>query len=139
MDPNSQHQLWSKWTFYVAPGLKRPDIDTVRIAAWRFAKLVFGTTGQMRVEPAHVRRLDGQIVNGVMVELMVEGHPSHDREFVNAMVRRWTGQFFLVGYGNGTYVDAKVRTLAGDQQDGKPRDQMIIMPTLNVTLSGVEQ
>lgn len=50
MNPNSAHQVWSRWTFTVTPGrsIARP-VANVRDNCARFGRKAFGAASEMRV------------------------------------------------------------------------------------------
>ena len=49
-DPNSRHQLWSKWTVTIRPtALGSPTFETVRVNTARFMRKAFGSSAHMRV------------------------------------------------------------------------------------------
>lgn len=136
MDPNSDHQLWSKWTFLVTPPLrqqlnafprrtlkhKRP-FEEVKLNVGRFTNKLFGNTGQGNLQ---------QLRNGQWRYICrVEGAPVHDPAYVKFTKDQWT-KFFIAGFGNGTTVSIDAKLEAGDAQNGKPRDQLIILPQLQI-------
>jgi hypothetical protein len=63
------------------------------------------------------------------IQVRTEGHPAHDPDYVNWMTRQWR-RFFNEGFGPGTTVSVKVKIEAGDTQDGRPPDQLVILPSL---------
>jgi hypothetical protein len=146
MDPNSQHQIWSLWTWTVTPPLEkrttllqfgksprkrkiltRPrNFEEIKVNCARFGRKAFGSTGQMNVQ----HWSNGQYI----VKVRTEGHPVHDPAFVTWMNGNWE-KFFISGFGKGTQVKLETKLEAGDAQDGKPRDQLIIVPPFHI---GVE-
>lgn len=125
MDPNSQHQRWSKWWFVVHPGgSKWPTFPMVREAAATYARLHFGMTTAMEVREEfnfHTNKTEWHI------KVRSEGHPVHDPDFVEAMTRLWE-RWVERGFGPGSRLEVREAKLeAGDRQDGSPRDQLIIM------------
>jgi len=126
MDPNSQNQIWSKWVWFVEPrGLMRVDhADFARVQhnVLRFARRAFGSVGQMRIS---------QTGRGYIVEVIAEGHPVGDKIFQDAMKSSWE-RFFKAGFGQDTTVKMTAKLMAGKRPDGKPPDQMLILPTLEV-------
>jgi hypothetical protein len=137
MDPNSQHQLWSRWIFHVFPHrlVSQRQFQDVRDNCARFARRMFGSAGQMRVEykKLQFRRAghESRQRYGWLVEMRVEGHPAHDQDFTTQMCAKWQ-RFFENGFGAGTFIWFRVYVEAGDKQDGKPPDQLIIVPPLAV-------
>jgi len=135
MDPNSKNQRWSKWKFDVIPGGTRlPAFAQIKHAAAIFARVQFGSASECRVTMTRHAILPRNVLT---VEVRSEGHPVHDPMFCEWMHGQWT-RWALRGFGSGTtcsMVEAKLE--AGDRQNGKPRDQLIIMDsTLLPSLKG---
>lgn len=118
MDPNSQHQIWSKWTFTVRSVKTIPLLELKQNVA-RWLRMGFGSVGEWRV----VRK-----VWDVIIEVSIEGVPAHDPSYVNS-VRRGFRDFVEKGWGVTAIDTVDVKIMAGDQQDGRPRSQMIVMPS----------
>jgi hypothetical protein len=122
MNPNSHHQLWSRWTLRVLPGgTRRPSFAIIRHNAATFGRARFGSASEMRVTDVFTGRRE------VKIEIRSEGHPVHDPEYVAWMHDQWT-RWAAAGFGPGTEVlldEAKLE--AGDRQDGAPRDQLIML------------
>lgn len=116
VDPNSQHQLWSHWTFRVAGGRALPA-GPVRENAARWLRKGFGSVGQARVR----RTLAGWII-----EARVEGVPAEDPAYV-VQVRKAFRKFVEQGWGPMAVDDVGVRILAG----GDGRKQLVVMPGLH--------
>jgi hypothetical protein len=126
MDPNSRNQRWSHWQFYVyADGTKRPDFQTVKENCARFGRLMFGSVSEMKVACSmdESKRLFWDI------EVRTEGHPVHDPMYVEWMHEQWR-RFFREGFGQSCEVKFNEQLIAGDRQNGKPADQLIIMPSI---------
>lgn len=123
MDPNSQHQIWSLWTFIVTPGMvmERPFRD-VKYNLSRFARNAFGSTSQINIV------WDGK---SYVIKIRSEGHPAHDPSYQKYFLENFT-KFFVNGFGLGTSVNMLVKVEAGDKQDGKPAEQLIILPSINL-------
>ena len=124
IDPNSEHQLWSRWTFGVeASPAKLPDVDECADNARRyFAKGFRSTIGRVRC--------DRQGTYYVFV-VEIEGPPGHDPDYADAVKRDFTERFMAQGFGPGArLVRFVVGVLAGDQQDGRPPEQLLVMPGL---------
>ena len=123
MDPNSQHQTWSKWTVTVTPGSQmartiRTHAEVMSNAA-RFFRKAFGTATQCRIHA----------VNGLWTfDVRTEGHPVHDPKYADYMAQAFA-RFFTAGFGPGTQVTTASKLEAGSRQDGTPADQMLILPT----------
>lgn len=126
IDPNSQHQLWSEWRFLVYEGTgTKLHIEHVKRNVHLWAKQTFRTTdGVMNVE---------QLPSGYKISLIVEGASAHDPTFYKYIDMQFTS-FVRNGWGAGAIPFLECKILAGDKQDGKPRDQMIVMPTLDTNL-----
>lgn len=125
MDPNSAHQLWSRWTWTVRPGRRvAVPFEPIKATMARFARQRFGSAGQMRI----VEQLDRYIV-----EVRIEGKPAHDPDYVRHERVRWH-MFFLELFGIRTEVElAGPKIEAGSRQDGTPPDQLIILPSIPLT------
>lgn len=119
MNPNSQNQRWSKWVWFVVPGRKifRP-FSNIKENCARFGRKAFGAASQMRIR---------QNKRGYIVEVLTEGHPVHDPQFVDYVRCGWQ-VFFEHGFGLGTTAKMTAKLMAGSPQNGKPADQMIILP-----------
>lgn len=132
MDPNSQHQLWSSWVFGIqASPTKRPDVREVVDNARRYFTTVFhSTTGRVRCDEQ-----GGYYV--VIIE--IERPPAHDVTFASRVRDDFRERFVKQGFGpKAQLVRFEVSILAGDQQDGKPPDQLLVMPYVSLTqLHGV--
>jgi hypothetical protein len=129
VDPNSKNQRWSHWQFYVyADGTKRPDFQTVKENCARFGRLVFGSVSEMKVACSmdEDKRLFWDI------EVRTEGHPVHDPMYTEWMGQQWV-RFFQEGFGQKVQVKFDAKLEAGDRQDGKPADQLIMLPSVFTT------
>lgn len=129
IDPNSQHQLWSRWIFRIdAPVEKRPPVDEVVANARRYvAKLFHSTIGRVRCD-----QQGGRYV--LIVE--IEGPPAHDPAYVARVIEDVRTRFVAQGFGpRARLTDTVVGILAGDTQDGQPPAQLIVMPRLAVPLA----
>ena len=133
MDPNSKNQMWSRWTYTVYPmALKRPNLATVKYNCAKFGKKVFQSASEMSVmcglekaKPGEKRRLFWEI------DIRTEGHPVHDTAYVEYVHDLWR-RFFREGFGQQCEINCKAKLEAGDRQDGKPADQLIIIPTIKI-------
>ena len=121
MDPNSQHQLWSKWTVTVTPPTapKLRTMAEVETNAARFFRKAFGTATQCRILATP---------DFWTFEVRTEGHPVHDPAYADYMAQAFA-RFFTEGFGVGTQVATASKLEAGSRQDGTPADQMLILPT----------
>jgi len=128
MDPNSAHQRWSLWQYRVYPDqTHRPSFATVKANVARFARLTFGSTSEMRI----VCATDDQARLYWELSVRTEGHPVHDPRYVDWMHAQWR-RFLLNGFGSSCIIHPHARLEAGDRQDGRPADQLIILPTLRI-------
>jgi hypothetical protein len=130
LDPNSQHQLWSEWTFTVYEGGRKMPQTDVQANAARWLRAGFGSVGTARVTKK-VFTVDAGgprpfAQDSWVIEARVEGPPAHDPTYV-ASVRRMFNAFVAKGWGPMAVGTLTVRVLAGDQQDGQPRSQVIVM------------
>ena len=124
MDPNSQHQLWSKWIASVRPsGLGAPTFATVQANCARFLRKAFGTTAQARVR---------QFPKAWVIEVLAEGqyHPDHQDDF--QALAGALSTFLRNGFGPSAQVTVKARLMAGARVDGLPPDQLLMLPTLRI-------
>lgn len=127
MDPNSQNQVWSLWTVTVTGGfLALPSTPAhykhVKFNAARFMRDTFGTASTMRI--VHDR-------NGWTFQVRTEGTPAHDPELVAEYAAAFE-KFFRNGFGTRATVTTTVKFEAGSKQDGKPSDQLLILPRLEM-------
>ncbi|MCC6989929.1 MAG: hypothetical protein IT181_13070 [Acidobacteria bacterium] len=134
MDPNTQHQLWSRWDVTVTPPktmtgpAQRALLEEMRTAWARFVRRAFvTTTGQVRLERRRRWLFSRRFT--IFAQARLEGAPAHDPQYRDVMKRRIV-TFFGSGFGSGTQVRIDVRIEAGDLQDGQPAAQMIVLPTL---------
>lgn len=126
MDPNSQHQLWSRWVFGIeANPNKLPSVEEVANNARRyFAKAFKSTVGRVRCDQQGTYYC-------LIVE--VEGPPAHDPGYVEALREDFTRRFMEQGFSHAAkLVRCDVGVLAGDREDGRPPDQMLVMPSMPV-------
>lgn len=136
MDPNSAHQLWSRWTLTVEE-LGRtvgPKEMAANIPKWLTA--VFGSVGRARFNrhTASMPLSAGSV--GVRftvweVTVEIEGKPAHDPAFVGFVEREWA-KVIEKGWGRTAVPGVSVKILAGDEQDGAPRKQLVVMPTIDL-------
>src|ERR1041384_418336 len=126
MNPNSAHQRWSLWEYRVYPSqTHRPLYRDVKANCARFGRLMFGSASEMHV-------LCGRDEYGRLyweIKVRSEGHPVHDPRYVEWMHGVWR-QFFQNGFGQTCDVWPHARLEAGDREDGRPPDQLIIMPSV---------
>lgn len=129
IDPNSQHQLWSHWTFTVYEGGRHAPYPEVCLNVRRWLRQGFGSMGELKAEERlqTARLPDGTPVpqTTYVIEVRVEGVPAHDPDYV-ASVRRQFLTFIAKGWGPLGTGSVQVKVLAGDRQDGTPRQQLIV-------------
>ncbi len=130
MDPNSDHQLWSRWTFVIEAS-KYVRLALVKENALKWLRMGFGSVGRARITES-VRRTGPKQqfrINRWVIECEVEGPPAHDPEYVES-VRAQFQKFAQAGWGQMATGSTEVRVLAGNKEGGKPRDQMLVIPTI---------
>lgn len=123
MNPNSQNQWWSKWSFVVLPG--RPVVASfavVKSQAARFGRMAFGSGSQMRIR---------QRRQMWTFEILTEGTPVTDDMYVEFMSRKWE-KAFEAWFGPGTRTRVSAKLKAGSWQDGRPAEQLLILPGLSL-------
>lgn len=123
MNPNSGNQTWSKWQWTVYPGRRLAlPFEPIKLAIANFTTRQFGRAGRMRI----TEKLDHYVI-----ELLTEGKPAHDPDFVQITARQFEN-FFTSQFGVSTRtMQAPPTFMAGSRQDGSSRDQLIILPTIN--------
>lgn len=117
MNPNSAHQLWSRWTATVTPATPTaPPFAVVREQCARFYRAAFGSATELHITaaPAHWT-----------IDCRTEGHPAHDATYVTYLTDQIRA-FLLTGFGAKADVQVAVTIEAGDRQDGQPPDQLIL-------------
>lgn len=124
MNPNSAHQLFSKWVVRVRPphGFA-PTFDTVQVNVSRFVRKGFGTCGEMTI----TRKGRDWIV---MFLVDSQRHP-HDQDTFRYFARSFT-RFFREAFGATTEVNVDAKLMAGARLDGQAPDQMIRMPRIQI-------
>ena len=118
---NSSHQWWSLWIFDVIP-FQRIPLDLIKLNCARFGRKAFGSASQMRVTTK---------AGHYTIAIRTEGHPPTDPSYVDHMKRSWK-RFFEEGFGSGTISALKVKLEAGSPQDGRPSNQLILLPTVEI-------
>lgn len=122
MNPNSAHQLWSKWIWVVA-AVKHPKFEEVKLNCARFARKVFGNATAMKI--------DQKADNTWTISLLTEGHPVHDPRYLAYLKSIWV-RFLKNGFGEASKIIVDVKLTAGSRQDGSIAEQMIIIPAINL-------
>ncbi len=126
MDPNSANQLWSRWTFTVR-STKYIPLREVQENVTRWLRQGFGSIGRARV----TERRGPSVSNTWTIECEVEGVAAHDPGFVESVRLQFLG-FVEKGWGMLATGETEVRILAGDVEDGRPRDQLLVMPSIPI-------
>lgn len=119
MNPNSNNQVWSKWTFDIRPQ-KHVSMQWVKSNCARFGRKMFGSASEMRIS----------YQNGVWkIEIRTEGAPVQDVRFVQYIEQIWN-KFLLAGFGGDANVCTTMKLEAGNKQDGTPSDQLVMVPPI---------
>ena len=128
MNPNSAHQQWSEWVFTVEqPGAGASDFNATTLALGRFFTATMGSVGQMKVDEAvNVARH----LKTWTVTVQAEGESVYQpgwRDYVRRAFEASAARHF-----GKARVTMDVRLLAGQTATGKPPDQWLIMPTIEL-------
>jgi hypothetical protein len=131
MNPNSTHQLWSRWIATItAPFHQTHAQDAfsqeMRSACARFYRTLFGSATELKITREFIVAT-GQ--SRFEVDCRTEGAPAPNPEFRQRQIAE-IAQFFgrnLHRYGQ-VDVRVDVRIEAGDVGDGKPPAQLILGP-----------
>lgn len=124
IDPNTEHQLWTEWRFHIFETGRHVPFKEVEYNVAKWLRSGFGSVGQVRVT---------EKVNGYLVEAHIEGADARDEGFVEAVKSQFQKNFVEKGWGDlGAFSSVEVRIIAGDKGDGKPRSQLIVLPTINL-------
>lgn len=111
---------------FVVPGtIRQRSFAEVRENAARFARKCFGSASRMKIE---------QNSRGYLVQVLSEGHPIHDPDYVN-YIRELFERFFTNGFGVGTQVKMNAKLMAGSRQDGTPSEQLLILPPVSMSVN----
>jgi hypothetical protein len=138
MDPNSQHQRWSRWVFGIeASPRKLPSRLSVLDNARRYFAAGFqSTAGRVKCQLLRTP-LDVKFARRATYYLLsidIEGPPAHDPAYQKSVRQDFAKKFVAGGFGfSARLVKFEVQILAGDQQDGRPADQLLVLPTLVVS------
>lgn len=122
MNPNSTHQMWSRWTATVTtdPALVPPSFEQVKENCARFYRKAFGSATELNITGSDVP-------GGTwIIDCRTEGHPAHDPTYVAYMTSELR-RFLVVGFAHAQ-VAFDVKLEAGSRQDGTPADQLIFGP-----------
>jgi hypothetical protein len=121
MDPNSSHQLWSRWSFVIIDGGRHPPFHEVEINAARWLTKLFGTVGRARVK---------ELPHSWEIVCEAEGPPATDPVCIADVRRQFQNNFVAQGWGPLSVGVVEVDILAGDREDGGPAVQIVVMPTV---------
>lgn len=124
MNPNSDHQIWSAWTFSVHEAGRHVPRADVELNVARWLRAGFGSVGEVRVRP---------MPYGWRIEALVEGAPAHDTAYVESVRLQFQQRFVAQGWGPLASGSVTVKVMAGDVQDGKPPAQVVIVPQLRLS------
>lgn len=126
IDPNSQHQLWSRWIIGIQAARQRPTVQEVNDNARRFFKQLFhSSVGRVKCEEQS---------GYYAITLEIEGIPAHDPGVRRDAEMQFERNFVKKGFGTEARLTRFiVGILAGDQQDGKPPEQLLVMPHVSLT------
>lgn len=127
IDPNSQHQLWSHWTFTVYEGGRHAPYADVALNAARWLRAKFGSVARARVEEKLLIQR-GISQKYYVIEAQVEGVPAHDPQLVTSVRQSFARDFVFRGWGPLATSDVTAKVMAGSKQDGKPAAQLVVMP-----------
>lgn len=131
MDPNSTHQLWSRWTFtLLSESLQlHPPQTPLHFAFRRWCVETFGATGHAHCDEfVHTHRVSEQITaKGYILWAEVEGPPVTDPEYI-LYVRRCFRYFVDQNWSTTIRFKMDTAVLAGDAEDGNPPRQLLVLP-----------
>lgn len=133
IDPNSAHQLWSRWTFKLkSPTLARqPPQTPLHVAFQRWCSSTFGSVGQAHADEwEHTHAPTGtKVAKGYILWAEVEGPPSTDPSY-HVFIRKQFRLFVDLNWGRDVLFEMDVNILAGDAEDGKPPRQLVVIQFL---------
>jgi len=120
VNPNSIHQLWSKWTVIIKNPPRRPHYEDVKTNTARFISSHYGHAGSCRIR---------EFPKAWVIEALIESsyHPL-DKSSFNHIARTFT-EYFKQGFGAADII-VKSKLMAGQRLDSQPPDQLLIMPTV---------
>lgn len=129
MNPNGQNQRWSTWIFTVAFTKKGFSLAVVKSDFEKktaaFIKGLFGSSaGQWR----YTCRPQGMTVEVFIEDTDITPYDPAYQEWVKLRVT----QFFVKGFGADITVDVEGKLRAGSREDGRPSDQLLILPNIDL-------
>lgn len=127
INPNSQHQLWGRWTFVVMASSIQPSQQEVLHNARKYFRMAFPAAwGRYRCD---VQVTPMAALYAIIAEL--EGPDVRDLAFVERIKIDFEDKFVKRGFGpSASLARFEVSLLAGDAQDGKPPAQLLVMPRM---------
>ena len=132
--PNSQHQLWSRWTVTIVLPHRASHDDprfhtNIELEHAHVCRRLFGSTGQARVTCV-IGIVRGELTETWTLEARVEGAPVHDPEYRDRHYRILRDHYQR-GFGPLAHVRVTALLEAGDRQDGTPAAQLLILPLVH--------
>jgi 1,2-phenylacetyl-CoA epoxidase PaaB subunit len=124
MDPNTEHQQWSEWRFYIESDRPLP-FQLIKSNFARFFRKLFGTAGQVNVTR-------GRTPTGLvwwMIQAQVEAANVNDPG-KRTWVQSQAAGFVQQGMGPQARLTMEVSLLAGRPENGQPANQWLIMPSV---------
>ena len=133
-NPNSSHQLWSRWTFTIYQGGREQDHSDVKFNAARWLRLGFGSVGRASVKEnvITVTTPDGEkhLERVFVIIAEVEGAPANDPSYVANVRQEFLNRFVASGWGPLATGTVTVDIMAGEAGDGKPPRQLLVLPSI---------
>ena len=130
-DPNSTHQLWSRWTFKLRSERldRHPPQTPLHHAFRRWCGVSFGSAGEAHCDEWVHTHGPTQTVTakGYILWCEVEGPPVTEPTF-QLFVRRRFRIFVDVNWSRRVLFEMDSCILAGDAEDGKPPRQLLVLP-----------
>jgi len=109
-DPNTEHQVWSRWTFEVRECVRTVPHKEVELNAARWLRKGFGSVGKARV---------ARTVTGWRIEAIVEGAPVQEPAYVAHVAQEFQQRFVEPGFGTLATSKVKAELLAGEDPAGR--------------------
>jgi hypothetical protein len=136
MNPNSHHQLWNRLAIVVTLPYRpshapRRFFEGVKGEIARELRRLFGSTGQARVRYAVDPPQPGLRQERWLVDVRYEAtdKPVYDPGYRRGIEHQLRA-FFVKGFGALADVQIEARVEAGDSQDGRPPQQLLILPPI---------
>ena len=106
IDPNSQHQIWSHWTFTVHASGRHPSYADVKKNVTTWLRKGFGSVGQAKIV---------EHVNSWVIEARVEGVPADDPKYYDYVCSEFS-KFVELGWGPLAISSVDAQILADGKQ-----------------------